>query len=127
MAAKIEPARYLCWRGAHYIDTHDAHGELVGPMCKIFAAETMIDCVYKCMMVVGINSIDTQYDFEKHLREAAVFPVYDGGNFGMQRRRMHGIMADPGFNPRAIMDNELVPFTKEMEGIDTIPGPTDPA
>jgi acyl-CoA dehydrogenase len=67
--------------------------------------------------------------FEKYLREAAIFPIYDGGNFGMQRRRVHGVLASPGFNPRALMDNETVEFTKEMETIDTIQhieGPAQP-
>jgi acyl-CoA dehydrogenase len=53
-----------------------------------------------------------------------VLPLYDAGNFGMQRRRVHGVMADPSFNPRAVMDDEAIEFTKSMEGIDTIPGPT---
>jgi len=41
----------------------------------------------------------------------------------MQRRRVHGIIASPEFNPRALMDNEYVEFTKSMETIDTIPTP----
>jgi hypothetical protein len=52
-----------------------------------------------------------------------LFPLYDAGNFGMQRRRVHGVMADPSFNPRALMDDEPVEFTKAMETIDTIQGP----
>jgi hypothetical protein len=52
-----------------------------------------------------------------------VLPLYDAGNFGMQRRRVHGVLADPRFNPRALMDNEFVPFDKAMETIDTIAGP----
>jgi acyl-CoA dehydrogenase len=32
-------------------------------------------------------------------------------------------MADPSFDPRALADNRAVEFTKEMEGIDTVPGP----
>jgi nitroalkane oxidase len=67
--------------------------------------------------VVGVNSLDKRHLFEKYLREAAVFPLYDAGNFGMQRRRVHGVLADPRFNPRALMDDE------QMETIDTIPGP----
>ena len=62
--------------------------------------------------------------FDRYLREAALLPLYDAGNFGMQRRRIHGVMADPSFNPRAVMDDEPIEFTKAMEGIDTIPGPT---
>ena len=40
----------------------------------------------------------------------------------MQRRRLHGVLASPDFNPRAVMDSEFVEFNKAMEGIDTVPG-----
>ena len=96
---------------------------MIGAMNKIFCTEMMMDCVYKCMQVVGVNSVDKQYLFERYLREASILPLYDAGNFGMQRRRVHGVMADPSFNPRAIMDDEAIEFTKAMEGIDTVPGP----
>lgn len=124
VAAKIEAARYFCWRGAHYLDHHDYHGEMIGAMNKILCTEMLLDAVYKCMQVVGINSVDRQYMFERYLREASILPLYDAGNFGMQRRRVHGVMADPAFNPRAIMDDETIEFSKDMEGIGTIPGPT---
>ncbi len=123
VAARIEACRYFCWKTAHYLDQHDYHGELIGAMCKIHCTELLFDAVYKCMQVVGVNSADKQHMFEKYLREAAIFPIYDAGNFGMQRRRVHGVMADPSFNPRALMDDEYVEFTKDMETIDTIPGP----
>ena len=42
----------------------------------------------------------------------------------MQRRRVHGVMADPSFDPRAVMNHEAVEFTKDMEGIGTAVGPT---
>ena len=70
------------------------------------------------MQVVGVNSADRKHMFEKYLREAAIFPIYDGGNFGMQRHRVHGVLASPSL--RALMDNEYVEFTKDMETIDTI-------
>jgi acyl-CoA dehydrogenase len=124
VAARIEAGRYFCWKAAHYIDYHDYHGELIGAMCKTFVTELMFDCVYKCMQVVGVNSVDLKLPFHKFLREAAVYPLYDGGNFAMQRRRVHGILADDGFDPRALAENRFVPFTKEMEGIDTIAGPS---
>jgi Calcineurin-like phosphoesterase len=47
--------------------------------------------------------------------------AYDAGNFGMQRRRVHGVIAQPDFNPRALMEDEFVDFTKSMETIDTVP------
>jgi hypothetical protein len=41
--------------------------------------------------------------------------AYDAGNFGMQCRRVHGVMADASFNPRALMDDEPIEYTKAME------------
>ncbi len=122
VAARIEMCRCFCWKTAHFLDRHDYHGELIGAMCKIQCTEMMLDAVYKCMQVVGVNSLDKQHQFEKLLREAAVLPLYDAGNFGMQRRRVHGVLASPDYNPRALMDDEFVPFTKFMEQMDTVPG-----
>jgi alkylation response protein AidB-like acyl-CoA dehydrogenase len=123
IAAKIESARYFAWRAADYLDKHSLHAELVGAMCKINVTEAMVDCVYKCMQIVGVSSLGTEYRFGKYLRDVAVLPIYDGGNMGMQRRRVHGIIADESFNPRAIMDDEFVKFDKTMESIGTIADP----
>jgi acyl-CoA dehydrogenase len=121
VAARIEAARYFCWKTAHYLDRHDNHAEMIGAMCKVFCTELMFDTVYKCMQVVGVNSYDKQHLFEKYLREAACFPLYDAGNMGMQRRRIHGVLASPDYNPHALMDDEPIEFTKSMETIDTLP------
>ena len=96
---------------------------MIGAMCKIHCTELLFDCVYKCMQVVGVNSVDKKHPFDEYLREATILPLYDAGNFGMQRRRVHGVMVDATFNPRAVMDDEPVDYTKAMEVIDTIPGP----
>lgn len=122
-AAAIDAARTYCWAVAAYLDRHDYHAEAFGAMNKTFCTELLLEHVYKCLQVVGVNSVDKTRIFERYLREAALLPLYDGGNIGMQRRRVHGIMADPSFNPRAFMDDESVEFTKDMEGVDTVPGP----
>jgi hypothetical protein len=67
-----------------------------------------------------VNSLERKNGFGMILREASVLPIYDGGNMGMQRRRVHGILADPMFNPRAIMEDDYVKFEKHHESIDTI-------
>src|ERR687897_815393 len=125
VAARIEMCRYFCWKTAHYLDQHDYHGEMVGAMCKIHCTELLFDAVYKCMQVVGVNSVDRNHPFEKLLREATILPLYDAGNFGMQRRRVHGVMCDATFNPRAVMDDLPQDYTKTMEVTDTIPGPLE--
>ena len=98
---------------------------MIGAMCKIHCTEMLFDCVYKCMQVVGVNSVDREAPCSTATcaRRRSCRSTTPG-NFGMQRRRVHGVMADPSFNPRAVMDDEAIEFTKAMEGIDTVPGPT---
>lgn len=48
-------------------------------MNKIQVTEMMFDCVFKCMQIVGVNSLEAKNGFGKLLREASVLPIYDGG------------------------------------------------
>jgi alkylation response protein AidB-like acyl-CoA dehydrogenase len=72
VAAKIEMDRYFSWRAADYLDKHDQHAELVGVMNKIQVTEMMFDCVFKCMQIVGVSSLEAKNGFGKLLREASV-------------------------------------------------------
>lgn len=85
-------------------------------MSKIFCGEVMYDAVFNACRPWGINATDKRHPLEKCLREADIFPLYDAGNMGMQRRKIRGVMSDAGFDPRAMMDNRAMEFTKDMEG-----------
>ena len=87
----------------------------------IFAGGIPLKAGGQVVGAVGVNSYDLRFPFAKYLREATLFPIYDAGNMGMQRRRLHGVLASAEFNPRAVMDNEYVEFKKAMEAIDTVP------
>lgn len=115
-AMRIEACRAFAWKAAHYLDLHDSEGQAIGAMAKVFCSETMFEVVYKCMQVMGINSLDKAHPLEKCLREAAVFPIYDAGNIAMQRRKIWGVLSDPSFDPRALTESRAIPFTKAMEG-----------
>jgi alkylation response protein AidB-like acyl-CoA dehydrogenase len=54
------------------MDQHDYHGEMIGAMCKVHCTELLFDAVFKCMQVVGVNSVDRTHLLEKYLREAAI-------------------------------------------------------
>ncbi|MFD2141857.1 hypothetical protein [Ancylobacter oerskovii] len=71
-------------------------------MCSVWGTD------FVRVQVVDVNSLSTEHKFGKYLREASVLPIYDGGNMGMQRRRVHGIIAHEDFNVRAIMNDEFV-------------------
>jgi alkylation response protein AidB-like acyl-CoA dehydrogenase len=120
VAMKIEACRAFSWKAAHYLDQHDAEGHAVGAMAKVFCGETLFNAVFRAMQAMGVNSLDRQHPVEKFLREAAVFPLYDAGNIGMQMRKIWGVMLDPDFDPRAIAGSKRIKFTKSMEGAGTV-------
>ena len=116
VAMQIEACRAFSWKAAHYLDEYDSEGHAIGAMSKIFCGELMYEAVFKCMQAMGVNATDKRHPLEKCLREAIIFPLYDAGNMGMQRRKIWGVMSDPSFDPRAMMDNAVMEFTKDMEG-----------
>lgn len=116
IAMRIEACRYLCWKAAHYFDLHDCEGQAFGAMAKVFSCELMFDTVFKCMQVAGVNSLNKEYPLERYLREAVIFPIYDAGTMGMQRRKIWGVMADKDYDINAFRDCAPVPFKKSMEG-----------
>jgi nitroalkane oxidase len=127
VAMKIEACRAFSWKAAHYLDQFDSEGHAVGAMSKVFCGETLFSAVFRAMQAMGVNSLDRAHPVEKFLREAAVFPLYDAGNIGMQMRKIWGVMLDPEFDPRAIAATRPIPFKKSMEGAGTLGTPIPPA
>ena len=120
VAMKIEACRAFSWKAAHYLDLYDSEGHAVGAMAKVFCGETLFSAVFRTMQAMGVNSLDKAHPMEKFLREAAVFPLYDAGNIGMQMRKIWGVMLDEDFDPRAIADSRPIEFKKSMEGVGTL-------
>jgi alkylation response protein AidB-like acyl-CoA dehydrogenase len=120
VAMKIEACRAFSWKAAHYLDQHNSDGHAIAAMAKVFCGETLFAAVFRTMQVMGVNSLDKAHPVEKFLREAAVFPLYDAGNIGMQMRKIWGVMLDADFDPRAIADSRPMPFNKSMEGVGTL-------
>jgi alkylation response protein AidB-like acyl-CoA dehydrogenase len=116
IAMRIEACRAFSWKAAHYLDLHDSEGHAVGAMAKVFCSETMFQSVFEAMQVMGVNALDREHPVERYLREALVLPLYDAGNIGMQMRKIWGVMADPDYDPKAIMDSSPIEFKKSMEG-----------
>jgi alkylation response protein AidB-like acyl-CoA dehydrogenase len=127
VAMKIEACRAFSWKAAHYLDMYDSEGHAVGAMAKVFCGETLFNTVFRAMQAMGVNALDKAHPVEKFLREAAVFPLYDAGNIGMQMRKIWGVMLDADFDPRAIADSRPITFKKSMEGVGTLVSAEEPA
>ncbi len=122
IAMRIEACRYLSWKTAHYLDTYGFDGaQGLSAMTKVYTSETCTQVVYDCMRVMGQNAYDrAAHPLDKLMRDMLGFPIFDGGNMGMQRRKIWGLMADERFDPRAYAACDRVHFGKENEGIGAV-------
>lgn len=123
MKMRLEAIRYLSWKAAHLLDIHDYEAIEACVFAKVFGGETAVEVVSDAMRLMGINAYLNDYPLERHMRDALCFPIYDAGNMGMQRRKLHGLMAHPSYNSQAMAENIPLEFIKkEMHGIDSVPG-----
>ena len=108
---RIEAARYLTWKACHYFDTTDGRGEELAIMAKVHCSELCVQTIYDLMRVVGVESYTPHTPLERLLRDALVFPLYDGGNMGIRRRQLHDILRQPGYDQMLAAENRVPPWT----------------
>src|SRR5262249_18359037 len=116
IAGKIEAARYMAWKSAHYMDKYASEDQALGGMSKTFCDDLMQSVVFDCMRVVGVNALDRKFPMEKFYRESIIFPLYDAGSLAMQRRRTWSVMASDEFSVDTFAAPDRIGFTKRREG-----------
>lgn len=95
----IEAARYLSWKACHAIDTSAPGAFELSLQAKIFGSETAVRVITDLMRVVGIESYDHQVPLAGLLQDAMAYPLFDGGNMGVRRRQLHGLLKNPAYDP----------------------------
>jgi nitroalkane oxidase len=107
---RIEACRYLTWKACHDFERTGGRAEELAIMTKVYCSEAAVDTIYDCMRVVGIASYTRDLaPLEKIMRDAMVFPLYDGGNQGVRRRQLHDIMRHPGYDSMLAARGEGLP------------------
>lgn len=95
----IEAARALAWRACSAADAgHPALQELANHS-KIFGSETAVRVISDLIRVVGVDSYDVQAPLSGLLQDAVALPIFSGGNMGVRRRALHGMIMSPGYDP----------------------------
>ena len=108
---RIEACRYLTWKACHNFEQTGGLAEELPIMTKVFCSETAVSTVYDCMRVVGIASYTRDLaPLERMMRDAMVFPLYDGGNQGVRRRQLHDIFRQPGYDSMLAARGEVPPW-----------------
>jgi alkylation response protein AidB-like acyl-CoA dehydrogenase len=108
---RIEACRYLTWKACHDFDHTHGLAEELPIMTKVYCSETAVNTVYDCMRVVGIASYTRDLaPLERLMRDAMVFPLYDGGNQGVRRRQLHDIIRQPGYDSMLAARGAIPPW-----------------
>ena len=82
---RIEACRYLTWKASHDLDQTGGRAQELAIMAKVYCSETATTAIYDCMRLVGIADYTKDLaPLERIMRDAMAFPLYDGGNLGMQ-------------------------------------------
>ncbi|HWN32154.1 MAG TPA: acyl-CoA dehydrogenase family protein, partial [Pseudonocardia sp.] len=97
----MEAVRYLCWKACHALDTGSPAAAELALYAKVFGSETAVRVITDLMRVVGIESYSEANPLAEILRDALVYPLFDGGNLGVRRRQLHAMLAAPDYDPSA--------------------------
>ena len=100
---RIEAARYLTWKACHSLET--TGDQELAIETKVYCSEIAVQVVYDAMRVVGVESYTKRTPLERLMRDAMVFPLYDGGNIGVRRRQLHAMLRAPGFDSMRAAEN----------------------
>lgn len=87
MRMKIEASRALVWKmawAAQYPEQSQGLNKL-GSMAKIFPSSFVREITMQAMEIFGGYGYSTEYPIEKYVRDALLFPIYDGANDLLKR------------------------------------------
>ncbi|KAF5575468.1 acyl dehydrogenase [Fusarium pseudocircinatum] len=101
---RIDSSRALVWKALDSLDSGPGDAKARFEACleaKIHSSDSAIQCVYECMQVVGMTSYANDTGFPRLLADAAVFPLFDGGNIGIRRRQFQRLMCEDSYQPWA--------------------------
>jgi butyryl-CoA dehydrogenase len=95
----IEAVRSLSLRACHALDVQAPGAFELSVQAKIFGSETAVRVITDLMRVVGIDSYDSELPLAGLLQDALAYPLFDGGNMGVRRRQLHGLLMSDGYDP----------------------------
>ena len=110
---RIEAARYLTWKACHYLEQTGGRGEELAIMTKVYCSELAVQVIYDAIRLVGVESYTMKTPLERLLRNALVFPLYDGGNMGIRRRQLHALFTQPGYDAMLAAQGRVPPWTQQ--------------
>jgi nitroalkane oxidase len=108
---RIEACRYLTWKACDNFERTAGRAQELAIMTKVYCSEAAVSTIYDCMRLVGISSYTKAFaPLERIMRDAMVFPLYDGGNQGVRRRQLHEMFRQPGYDSMLAARGDVPPW-----------------
>ena len=102
MKCRIEACRSLTWRAAAALDRGVSGADELAYMAKLTCSEAAVKTVSQAMRVDGVRAYDSEkWPFSRLMNDAAVLPVFDGGNQGIRRRQIQSMFLGDSYEPWA--------------------------
>jgi alkylation response protein AidB-like acyl-CoA dehydrogenase len=79
MGTKIEASRQLIYAAAEALEKHDDSVKL-SSMAKLFASDMAMSVTTDCLQLFGGYGYTTDFDAERHMRDAKITQIYEGTN-----------------------------------------------
>lgn len=99
MKNKLEVTRCIARRAVVAFEAQEKVGPELCYHAKLYGAEAAVDCVREAMNVVGVSSYDREkYALAGLWEDAMVLPIFDGGNVGVRRRQVEGLLRGEGYD-----------------------------
>lgn len=95
----IEATRSLSWRACRAIEMGSPAASELANCAKVFGSETAVSVISDLTRVVGVESYDLANPLNGLLQDALALPVFAGGNLGVRRRALHGLMQASDYDP----------------------------
>jgi nitroalkane oxidase len=99
---RTDVSRLLTWKALHCMQNGPGDFKARLELCleaKIFCSENAVTSVTDAMRAVGITSYRADQPFSGWLNDAAVLPVFDGGNLGIRRRQIEKLYLEEAYAP----------------------------
>jgi alkylation response protein AidB-like acyl-CoA dehydrogenase len=101
---RTDACRMMTWKALHAMENGPGDFNARLELClevKIFCSELAVRSVTDAMRAVGISSYAEDQPFAGWLNDAAVLPIFDGGNVGIRRRQIEKIYQLESYEPWA--------------------------
>ena len=79
MGTKIEASRQLIYAATQALEKHEDSVKL-SSMAKLFASDMAMSVTTDCLQLFGGYGYTTDFDAERHMRDAKITQIYEGTN-----------------------------------------------